>query len=130
MKKKKIDIDLYSYGEYTNWDRESRDLPKITNITDTIEAKIGTEFGYVLKIKGCKGKKLEFRMIHPPFKDEAGNIRPDFTGDYYIKSNDYSFFLGDHVWAPLHDKLGSWQLITYMDGKVIADKTLFLVEKK
>ncbi len=127
MAKQKIDIELYSYGEYSHWNRESRELPTIVNITNTIKAEIGTEFGYVLKIKKAKGKKLEFRIIHPPFKDEQGNVRPDFTGEYYINSNDYSFFLGDCIWEPLHDKLGDWRMLTYMDGKVIADKTLKLV---
>ncbi|MGQ8337315.1 DUF3859 domain-containing protein [Sunxiuqinia sp. A32] len=127
MARKKIDIELYSYGEYSHWDRTSRELPKIVKITDTIRAEIGTEFGYVLKIRKAKGKKLEFRIIHPPFKDESGNVMPDFTGEYYIRSNDYSFFLGDCIWEPLEDKLGDWQLITYFEGKVIADKTLHLV---
>ena len=130
MAKSKIDITLYSYGEYSAWDRSSRELPKLINITETIEAEIGTEFGYVLKIKKGKGKKLEFRIIHPPFKDEHGKVRPDFTGEYYVNSNDHSFFLGDCIWEPLEDKLGEWRLITYMDGKVIADKTLTLIKKK
>ncbi|WP_299584052.1 DUF3859 domain-containing protein [uncultured Sunxiuqinia sp.] len=130
MAKKKIDIVLYSYGEYSPWDRSNRDLPKIREITEIIEAEIGTEFGYILKIRKGKGKKLEFRIIHPPFKDEHGAIAPDFTGEYYINSNDYSFFLGDCIWEPLEDKLGPWRLITYLDGQVIADKTLQLVAKK
>ena len=130
MSKKKIDIELYSYGEYSRWDRNSRELPRIINITETIEAEIGTEFGYVLKIKKAKGKKLEFRIIHPPFNDENGQLMPDFTGEYFIGSNDYSFFLGDCIWEPLEDKLGDWRLITYYEGKVIADKTLRLVKKQ
>lgn len=130
MAKKKVDIELYSYGQYTKWDRESRELPRILEITQVIQAEIGTEFGYLLKIRKGKGKKLEFRIIHPPFKDEQGDIAPDFTGEYYVNSNDYSFFLGDCVWEPLEDKLGPWRLITYLDGQVIADKTLQVVEKK
>ncbi|WP_053186948.1 DUF3859 domain-containing protein [Sunxiuqinia dokdonensis] len=129
MAKKKVDIILHSYGQYTKWDRESRELPKILEIAHTIQAEIGTEFGYLLKIRKGKGKKLEFRIIHPPFKDEQGNIAPDFTGEYYVNSNDYSFFLGDCVWEPLEDKLGPWRLITYLEGQVIADKTLELVRK-
>lgn len=130
MARKKIDIELYSYGEYSEWDRNSRKLPKIVNITHTIEAEIGTEFGYVLKIKRGKGKKLEFKIIHPPFLDEDGKLVPDFTGEYYINSNDHEFFLGDCIWEPLEDKLGHWRLITYLDGQVIADKTLHLVKKE
>jgi hypothetical protein len=127
---KKVDIALFSYGKYSKWERNSRKLPKIIDITDVIQAEIGTEFGYVLKIKKGKGKKLKFKIIHPPFKDEAGNIVPDFTGEYYINSNDYEFFLGDCIWEPLDDKLGDWRLITYLDGHIVADKTLRLIKKK
>lgn len=130
MARKKIDIELHSYGQYSEWERNSRKLPKIINITETIEAEVGTEFGYILKIKKGKGKKLEFKIIHPPFTDERGNSMPDFTGEYYINSNDYEFFLGDCIWEPLEDKLGSWRLITYLDGQVIADKTLLLISRK
>ncbi len=130
MSKRKVNIELYSFGEYTQWDRNSRELPNLVDITETIEAEIGTEFGHVLKIKRGKGKKLDFKIIHPPFKDDKGNKMPDFVGEYYISSNDYSFFLGDCIWEPLEDKLGDWRLITYLDGKVIADKTLKLVRKE
>ena len=129
MSKKKFDIALYTYGEYSTWNRESKALPKILNITDTIEAEVGTEFGYVLKIKKAKGCKIDFRIIHPPFNDEFGEPMDDFTGEVYINSNDYEFFLGDCIWEPLEDKLGAWRLVTELEGKVIADKTLHLVRK-
>lgn len=129
MTKKKIEVELYSYGEYSRWNKTSKELPRILNITDHIEPEIGTEFGYILKIKKARGKKLDFRIIHPPFNDENGRPAPDFTGEVYIHSNEYEFFLGDCVWEPLHDKLGPWRLITLLDGKTIADKTLTLVSK-
>ncbi|WP_163710821.1 DUF3859 domain-containing protein [Mangrovibacterium lignilyticum] len=129
MSKKKFDITLYSWGEYSSWDKQSKALPKILNITNTIESDIGTEFGYVLKIKKAKGYKLDFRVIHPSFNDEFGEPMDDFTGEVYINSNDYEFFLGDCIWEPLDDKLGPWRLITELEGKVIADKTLYLVRK-
>jgi len=127
--KHKFEVTLYTYGEYTTWNKESKDLPRIVAITDSIEAEIGTEFGYVLKIKKAKGHLLKFRIIHPPFRDENGNPAGDFTGEVYINSNDYAFFLGDCIWEPLEDKLGPWRLITELEGKVIADKTLHLVSK-
>ncbi|MGL5620304.1 MAG: DUF3859 domain-containing protein, partial [Tannerellaceae bacterium] len=37
--------------------------------------------------------------------------------------NDWQFFLGDTVWAPIEDKVGTWTLITYLDGKEIARKS-------
>lgn len=130
MGKRKFDITLYSYGEYSTWDRNSKALPKILNISDTVEAEIGTEFGYVLKIKKAKGLKLNFRIIHPPFNDEFGIPADDFTGEVYINSNDYEFFLGDCIWEPLDEKLGNWRLLTELEGQVIADKTLHLVRKE
>ncbi|WP_372774785.1 DUF3859 domain-containing protein [Mangrovibacterium sp.] len=129
MSKKKFDIELYTWGEYAGWDKQSKALPKILAISNTVEAEIGTEFGYVLKIKKAKGYKLDFRIIHPPFNDEFGEPMDDFTGEVYINSNDYEFFLGDCIWEPLEDKLGQWRLITELDGKTIADKTLYLVRK-
>ncbi|MFV0521660.1 MAG: DUF3859 domain-containing protein [Mangrovibacterium sp.] len=130
MAKKKAQIELYSYGEYTYWDRGSKLLPKVINISNTVEAELGTEFGYVLRIKQAKGMRIDFRITHPPCNDEHGNPIGDLTGNLHVNSNDYEFFLGDCVWAPLHDKLGNWRLITELDGKVVADKTLKLVAKK
>lgn len=130
MGKRKTEFIMHTYGEYSHWDRESKELPKILNITETIEAEVGTEFGYVLKILRGKGKKLTFKIEHPPFNDMHGNIRPPFTGEFYIGSNDYEFFLGDCIWEPLEDKLGDWRMITYFEGKIVADKTLHLIAKK
>lgn len=129
MSKKKIDIELYTYGEYTHWERDNRDIPQIMQITEVVAAEIGTEFGYVLKIKGGKGQKLTFCIDHPPFKDEQGEVTPSFTGEQYIQSNDYEFFLGDCIWEPLEDKLGAWTMTTFLDGKIVAQKTLSLVAK-
>ncbi|WP_439181524.1 DUF3859 domain-containing protein [Carboxylicivirga taeanensis] len=127
MAKKKISWELYSYGEYSNWERGSKDLPKLQNITDIIQIKPDVEFGYVLKIKGAKGQVVEYRIEHPPFKNDKGEIEPAFEGEYYVNSNDYEFFLGDTVWEPYADKAGQWRLITKMGGKILADKVLTLV---
>lgn len=128
MKHRKPEIKIYSYGEYSKWDRDSRDIPKILNIATTIKAKIGTEFGYVLQIKKGKGEKITFQIDHPPFKNEAGEIIPPFTGEEFIRTNDYEFFLGDCIWKPLEDKLGKWELTTFYKGKVVAYKILNLVK--
>ncbi|MBS2097232.1 DUF3859 domain-containing protein [Carboxylicivirga linearis] len=126
MAKKKITHELYSYGIYDRWERQSKDLPKLLEITDRIPIKDDIEFGYVLKIKGAKGKKLEFKIDHPPFKNDKGETEPPFTGEYYINSNTYEFFLGDTVWEPFENKAGEWRLYTWMDGKLIAEKRLIL----
>ncbi len=129
LNRRKFEVELYSYGEYSRWEKDSKALPRILNIDTRVEAEIGTEFGYVLRIKKAKGAKINFRVIHPPFNDEFGKPADDFTGEVYINSNDYEFFLGDCIWEPLEDKLGPWRLITELEGKVVADKTLQLVRK-
>jgi hypothetical protein len=46
MNKKQVEFSIYTYGEYSEWDRTRPELPKILDITDVIQAEIGTEFGY------------------------------------------------------------------------------------
>lgn len=130
MAKKKFDVELYSYGEYAAWDRQSKAIPKLLDINNTIKAQTGTEFGYVLRIKKAKGKRIDFRIDHPPFTDETGKIMPPFTGEVIINSNDYWFFLGDCVWEPPHDKMGKWTMTTKIDGEVVAQKSLLIEAKK
>jgi hypothetical protein len=129
MAKRKITAEIYSYGIYTSWDRGSRDLPKILEITDRIPITPDVEFGCLIRIKGAKGKTIQFRIDHPPFKDDSGNIAPPFEGEYFINSNDYEFFLGDTVWEPYEDKAGTWELSTFLDGKRLSYKKLFLEMK-
>ena len=114
-------IKIYSYGEYSKWDRNSKEIPKILDITTKIPGEIGTEFGYVLHIKNGKGEKLTFKIDHPPFNDDDGNLRPPFIGEQFIKTNDFQFYLGDCIWEPLEDKLGKWELTTYHNNKVVAN---------
>jgi len=128
MKKKKPIFKLYSFGEYTTWDRQSKTIPKILNFATEIKAEIGTEFGYVLHIKKGKGETLTFKIDHPPFTDEEGNIRKPFTGEQFINTNDFQFYLGDCIWEPLEDKLGRWELTTYFNGVIVANKTFNLVK--
>lgn len=120
---------MYSYGEYEKWDRNSKAIPRILNITTEIEAEIGTEFGYVLHIKNGKGELLDFIIDHPPFKDDNGQVMPPFTGEQFIRTNDFEFYLGDCVWEPLHDKLGVWELTTRYKGQVVAQKKFILKAK-
>ena len=122
MSKRRPEFRIYSYGEYTPWDRESRDIPKILGFSTEINAAIGTEFGYVLQIKNGKGETLEFQIDHPPFKNENGELAPPFTGEQFIRTNDFQFYLGDCIWEPLEDKLGKWELTTFYKGQVVAHK--------
>ena len=126
MPKRKPEFEIYTYGIYSKWDRESKDIPKILEITDTIPAQLDIEFGYVLKIRRGKGIKLDFIIDHPPFKDESGNISPPFVGEHYVNSNDWQFFLGDTIWEPIDDKKGKWTLITKYKGQIVAEKSLII----
>ncbi|RIJ49435.1 DUF3859 domain-containing protein [Maribellus luteus] len=122
MAKRRPTFKIYSYGEYSKWDRESREIPKILDFTTEIEASIGTEFGYVLHIKNGKGESVQFRIDHPPFLDEKGQVTPPFTGEQFIRTNDFEFYLGDCIWEPLEDKKGKWELTTWYQGKIVANK--------
>ena len=118
---------MHSYGLYDGWDRNSKDLPNLVKITSEIEAELGIEFGYILRIRNARNSKITFCIDHPPFKDSAGETAAPFEGELYVKTNDFRFFLGDTNWAPLEDKRGTWRLITWLDGVKVADHTLTLL---
>ena len=128
MAKRKITSRVVSHGIYNGWDGGSKDLPKIEKSGDTIPARVDTEFGYILNIKGARGKVLEFTIEHPPFMDENDQVVPAFKAELYVRTNDWSFFLGDKVWEPVEDKMGDWRLITAIEGTVLEDRT-FTVER-
>ncbi|MGL5787379.1 MAG: DUF3859 domain-containing protein [Bacteroidales bacterium] len=127
MAKKKIDIKIKSYGIYSQWDRTSRELPKLRKVTTEIPAELDIEFGYILHIKGAKGTLIEFEIIHPPFIDvKTGEVAPAFVGEHYVNSNDWMFFLGDTIWEPVDDKKGIWDIRTFADGKEVAFKRFMI----
>lgn len=126
MPKKKIKYELYSYGIYSNWDKSSKSLPKLIDITNNIPITTGVEFGYVIKISGAKGKTLDFVIDHPEMIDKDGNRMTPFEGTVFINSNNYDFFLGDTVWEPFDQMVGEWTLTTILESKIIAQKTLKL----
>lgn len=127
MARKKPEVILHSHGLYDGWDRGGKDLPNLVRITTEIEAALEVEFGYVLRIRNARNSKITFRIEHPPFKGDDGEIAPPFDGELYVKTNDFRFFLGDTVWKPVVDKRGAWRLITWLDGAMVADKTLMLL---
>ena len=122
MAKRKIEVKLRSCGIYTDWDKDSKQLPKFREATRRVPAEIGIEFGYVVDIRGAKNYELEYCIDHPGILDAAGNRRPPFDGIEYVKQNDWKFFLGDTIWAPIEDKLGPWRLTLELDGKLVADE--------
>ena len=126
-KKRKPEISIHSYGLFDGWNRESKTLPNLVKMTSEIEATLDVEFGYILRIRHARNSKITFRIEHPPFKDDTGEVAPPFDGELYVKTNDFRFFLGDTVWDPVEDKRGAWRLITWLDGAMVADQTLMLV---
>ncbi len=129
MAKKKIEISICSFGLYTNWNSKGKGIPKPIEFTTEIPISPDVEFGYVLRIKNGRGKKITYRTEHPPFKDETGKIMPPFSGEEHISENDYFVFLGDTVWEPIEDKAGRWRITAYLDGKTVADKIFNLFMK-
>ena len=126
MKRKNPSFKMYSFGNYSYWDRESKAIPKILEFTTEMEATPGIEFGYVLYIKHGKGETVNFKIEHPPFTDENGNIMPPFTGEQFIRTNDFEFYIGDCIWEPVENKRGNWEITTFYKGKIIAQKTFKL----
>ena len=128
MARSKIQCQRVSYGIYTLWDRDTKALPKILEFTRVIPARIDIEFGCILNFTKARGKQLSYCIDHPPFRDKQGNIAPPFTGDEYVRSNDWHFFLGDTIWAPVHDKIGPWRLTFELDGQTLADELFTVIE--
>ena len=127
MARKKSAVPMHSHGVYDGWDRDSKELPTLVKITTEIEAALDVEFGYILRIRNARNSKITFCIEHPPFQDSSGQPAAPFQGELYVKTNDFRFFLGDTVWAPVEDKRGEWRLITWLDGEKVADKALLLV---
>lgn len=119
-------VEIVSYGRYTNWDRDSKKLPELIDLTTEVKTEIGVEFGMVVEIFQAKGRFLDFIIDHPPFYDENGDVAAPFEGSYQIRNNPYVFFLGDTIWEPVEDKRGPWTMTVLMDGKELASKTILL----
>jgi hypothetical protein len=123
MAKKKADVKIESCGQYTPLEKGTKRLPKLLRYTDQIPCKTGVEFGYILHIRKGRGMKLTFQIDHPPFLDTNGELAPPFTGEEYVRTSDWKFFLGDTTWEPIENKVGEWRLRTWLDGNLVADRT-------
>ncbi|MFY0607113.1 MAG: DUF3859 domain-containing protein [Cyclobacteriaceae bacterium] len=130
MKKKNnrpIEVEIINYGQYSEWDRESHQLPQFEKLTHEVIADIGVEFGMIVEIRKGRNRYLEFIIDHPPFTNDAGEWEPPFTGTFRVKHNPYQFFLGDSIWAPVENKKGPWTMSILLDGEVLVSKTLELI---
>ena len=130
MAKRKSEVRIKSYGIYSKWDSETKQLPKIAEFTTNVPAEIDVEFGIVVNIKGAKNQELDYCIDHPGILDAEGNRRAPFDGTVFVKTNDWDFYLGDTIWEPLADKLGQWRMTLQLRGNTIAVKAfeVFLVQ--
>lgn len=126
MAKKKTEVRLVSWGIYTQWDSKSRELPELIRMTRDIPCELDIEFGYLVNIKKAKNKKLHYCIYHPNIPDEDGKPMAPFAGEEYIKQNDWNFFIGDTIWAPVENKVGLWRITLTIDDELIADETFNL----
>ena len=130
MAKRKPEVRIRTYGIYTKWDSESKDLPKVEEITTSVRAQIDVEFGFVVNIRGAKNQQLKYCIDHPDIPDAEGNPRPPFDGVVYVKTNDWDFYLGDTIWEPVHEKLGRWHMWVELGGQVVAEETFDLYNEE
>ena len=121
---------MRTYGIYTQWDSNSKELPRFSECTTRIRADIDVEFGFVVNVKGAKNQELTYCIDHPGIQDTDGSTRAPFGGIVYVKTNDWDFYLGDTIWEPVADKLGNWRMTLELDGKVVADKTFELHDEE
>lgn len=126
MAKKKTEVRLVSWGIYTQWDSKSRELPELIRMTRDIPCELDIEFGYLVNIKKAKNKKLHYCIYHPNIPGEDGKPIAPFAGEEYIKQNDWNFFIGDTIWAPVENKVGNWRITLTIDDELIADETFNL----
>jgi hypothetical protein len=119
-------FEISSYGIYDNWDEKSKSLPEIKTLTTDIPTQLEIEFGFILSAKKAKGKRLEWTIFHPDVPDDNGHIMPPFEGTVYVRNNDWAFYLGDTIWAPINNKVGDWRMVIGCDENIIAEKTFSL----
>ncbi len=126
MAKKTPEVRLISFGIYTEWNAQSKALPKLLKRTLDVPCELDVEFGYIVNIKHAKNKELHYCIVHPNVCDEKQKVLPPFKGVEYIRQNDWRFFIGDTVWAPIQDKRGNWRITLTLDEKVVADEVFVL----
>jgi len=122
-------IEMTSYGIYSTWDSKSKHLPKIQEFTTHVPADIDVEFGFIVNIKKAKGAVIHYCIDHPGILSKKGDPLAPFEGEEHVGSNDWDFYLGDTIWAPVNDKLGQWQMRIELNGRTIAEKTFHLVAR-
>lgn len=129
MAKQNPFVRLRTYGIYSLWQSDDKELPAFVEQTNRICAKVDVEFGLVVNIVGGKNLPMDYCIDHPGILDDAGKRRAPFTGTVFVKSNDWDFYLGDTIWLPIEDKLGIWRMTLELAGEVIADQSFELYRR-
>lgn len=131
MAKKKpsraAEVSIKHWGIYTPWNSKSTSLPELVKVTREIPCELDIEFGYVVNIKKAKKKTLHYCIYHPNIPDEDGTPMAPFAGEVFIRHNDWDFFIGDTIWAPVENKQGPWRVTLAIDDEIVADETFHLV---
>ncbi|MEM1447149.1 MAG: DUF3859 domain-containing protein [Planctomycetota bacterium] len=123
MARKRPVISEVSHGLYAPFEKRGKSLPEHLTFTTAVPPEVGQEFGYILNIKHGRGLRIGFEIAHPRIPDTDGRVMAPFVGEEFVNTNDFDFFLGDALWAPLDNMLGAWTLTTRLDGKVVAQRT-------
>ncbi len=127
MARRKPQVVELTHGLYEGFDDDCDEMPRlVTGGTTQVPARVGQEFGYTLQIKQARGLLIAFEIDHPGIPDESGVARPPFTGEQYVRTSDYQFYLGDALWEPMDHMLGPWALTTWLDGEQIARRTFIV----
>lgn len=127
MAKAKPKFEIKSFGIYSTWNEKDKALPQILDFTTNINAEIDIEFGFVLNVKHGRGIKLSFEIYHPNIHDKKGNPMDPFEGNVWVKNNDRDFYLGDTLWEPLEDKLGTWRFVLKYQNSIVAEKSFEVI---
>lgn len=130
MAKQKPHTTLRTFGIYSKWNGDAKDLPDFQESTTRIPAVIDIEFGLTVNIVGGKNLELEYCIDHPGIRDPQGQRRPPFTGSVFVKTNDWDFYLGDTIWDPIEDKIGPWRMSLELQKQTIAEVTFDVYRPK
>lgn len=123
MAKAKFSSRIVSAGIYHGFDAASKELPKIKSFTRHVVAELDVEFGLIVNISKAKGQQITWRIEHPQLTDDDGEVMAPFEGQEFITDNDWQFYLGDCIWAPINDKGGDWRMTIELAGQLIVDET-------
>ena len=123
MAKKQPQVNIRTFGIYTKWDSDAKNLPKLVEVTESVPAEVDIEFGFIARIRNAKNQRLHYCIDHPGIRDDDGNVREPFIGFVFVKTNDWDFYLGDTIWEPIDDKLGEWHMWIELNGSRMAEKT-------